>query len=121
MVWVILPAMSKEPAIRVMIVDDEIDHADAMSETVARMGYPVKQAHNLNDARKYFIDEDFDLVITDLRMDGPKDGFDLLEFVRRSRPATLVIVVTAHGDVTTAVGAMRAGAMIFWKSRWTWI
>ncbi len=113
MVWVILPAMSKEPAIRVMIVDDEIDHADAMSETVARMGYPVKQAHNLNDARKYFIDEDFDLVITDLRMDGPKDGFDLLDFVRRSRPATLVIVVTAHGDVATAVGAMRAGAYDF--------
>ncbi len=105
--------MSKESTIRVLIVDDEIDHADAMSETVARMGYPVKQAHNLNDARKYFIDEDFDLVITDLKMDGPRDGFDLLEFVRRSRATSLVIVVTAHGDVATAVGAMRAGAYDF--------
>ena len=105
--------MSKDPAIRVLIVDDEIDHADAMSETVARMGYPVKQAHNLNDARKYFIDDEFDLVITDLRMDGPRDGFELLEFVKRSRGNALVIVVTAHGDVATAVAAMRTGAYDF--------
>ncbi len=110
---VILSPMSKDPAIRVLIVDDEIDHADAMSETVARMGYPVKQAHNLNDARKYFIDDEFDLVITDLRMDGPRDGFELLEFVKRSRGNALVIVVTAHGDVATAVAAMRTGAYDF--------
>ena len=55
----------------------------------------------------------FDLVITDLRMDAARDGFDLLEFVRRTRPATEVIVVTAHGDVSTAVEAMRSGAWDF--------
>jgi two-component system response regulator HydG len=105
--------MNKESSIRVLIVDDEIDHADAMSEAVARIGYSVKQAHSLAEARRCLSEEDFDLVITDLRMDGPRDGFELLEHARRAFPPAQVIVVTAHGDVATAVGAMRAGAYDF--------
>ncbi len=105
--------MSKAPSIRVLIVDDEIDHADVMAEAVARMGYSVKQAHNLADAKRFFTEDEFDLVITDLRMDTPNDGFELLQFVRRARPQTEVIVVTAHGDVHTAVQAMRNGAYDF--------
>src|SRR5271170_2105245 len=77
------------------------------------MGYAVKQAHNLNDARRYLMDDDFDVVITDLRMDGARDGFELLEEIHRSHPQTPVIVVTAHGDVNTAVNAMRQGAYDF--------
>jgi two-component system response regulator HydG len=111
--------MSKTPAIRVLVVDDEIDHADVMAEAIVRMGggtgggYSVKQAHNLADAKRAFSEEEFDLVITDLRMDTPNDGFDLLQFVRRARPQTEVIVVTAHGDVSIAVQAMRNGAYDF--------
>lgn len=98
------------------MVDDEVDHADVMAEAVARMpggGLAVKQAHNLADARRFFTEEDFDLVITDLRMDSPNDGFELLSFVRRAKPTAEVIVVTAHGDVSTAVQAMRNGAYDF--------
>ncbi len=108
--------MSKIPSIRVLVVDDEVDHADVMAEAIARMpggGYSVKQSHNLADAKRHFVDEDFDLVITDLRMDSPNDGFDLLRFVRRARPQSEVIVVTAHGDVSIAVQAMREGAYDF--------
>jgi DNA-binding NtrC family response regulator len=117
--------MSRAASIRVLVVDDEIDHADVMAEAIARMPpaavtggggatvYSVKQAHNLADAKRCFTDEEFDLVVTDLRMDGPEDGFDLLQFVRRARPQTEVIVVTAHGDVSTAVQAMRHGAYDF--------
>jgi DNA-binding NtrC family response regulator len=117
--------MSKQASIRVLVVDDEIDHADVMAEAIARMppasggggggtvSYSVKQAHNLADAKRHFTDEEFDLVVTDLRMDSPNDGFDLMQFVRRARPQTEVIVVTAHGDVTTAVQAMRNGAYDF--------
>ncbi len=96
-----------------MVVDDEIDHADVMAEAVARMGHSVKQAHHLADAKRFFTEDEFDLVITDLRMDTANDGFDLLQFVRRARPETEVIVVTAHGDVNTAVQAMRNGAYDF--------
>ena len=105
--------MSKEPTIRVLVVDDELDHADALSEAVARIGFGVKQAHNISDAKHFFAQGEFDLVVTDLRMDTARDGFDLLEFVRKTRPETQVIVVTAHGDVSTAVNAMRAGAYDF--------
>src|SRR5437763_1078320 len=108
--------MSKPPSIRVLVVDDEIDHADVMAEAIARMpggGYSVKTGHNLADAKRHFTAEDFDLVITDLKMDSPNDGIDLLHFVRHSRPQTEVIVVTAHGDVPTSVEAMRNGAYDF--------
>jgi DNA-binding NtrC family response regulator len=123
--------MSRAASIRVLVVDDEIDHADVMAEAIARMPptavagggggasgggatvYSVKQAHNLADAKRSFTDEEFDLVVTDLRMDSPEDGFDLLQFIRRARPQTEVIVVTAHGDVSTAVQAMRHGAYDF--------
>jgi DNA-binding NtrC family response regulator len=115
--------MSKNPVVRVLIVDDEVDHADAIAEAIARMpfggvgggagGCAVKQAHNLVDAKRFFTEENFDLVITDLRMDTPNDGFDLLQFVRRAKPDAEVIVVTGHGDVTDAVNAMRNGAYDF--------
>src|SRR6185369_9924141 len=113
--------MSKHPSIRVLVVDDEIDHADVMAEAVARMpsaganaiSFTVKQAHNLADAKRFFTEESYDLVITDLRMDTPNDGFELLHFIRQARPETETIVVTAHGDVNTAVQAMRNGAYDF--------
>ncbi|MCL2645970.1 MAG: sigma-54 dependent transcriptional regulator [Phycisphaerales bacterium] len=108
--------------IRVLVVDDEVSHADVMAEAIARMpggGYSVKQAHNLADAKRFLGDENmgggegFDLVVTDLRMDSLHDGFELLEYVRKARPQVEVIVVTAHGDVSTAVQAMRKGAYDF--------
>src|SRR3954447_3424369 len=103
--------MSKAPTIRVLVVDDEIDHADVMAEAIARMpGYFVKQAHNLADAKRFFSEEEFDLVITDLRMDTPNDGMELLTYAKKSRPQTEVIVVTAHGDVPTSVQAIKQGA-----------
>ncbi|HVT79713.1 MAG TPA: sigma-54 dependent transcriptional regulator [Phycisphaerae bacterium] len=108
--------MSKQNSIRVLVVDDEIGHADVMAEAIARMpggGYSVKQAHNLADAKRFFMEEEFDLVVTDLRMDTPNDGFDLLEFAKRARPGTEIIVVTAHGDVSTAVQAIKNGAYDF--------
>jgi len=121
---------SQVPIIRVLVVDDEIGHADVMAEAIARMpqtgaapggggggamaaAYSVKQAHNLEDAKRFFTADDFDLVVTDLRMDTASDGFELLEFVRKTRPGTEVIVVTGHGDVSTAVEAMRRGAYDF--------
>lgn len=108
--------MSKNPQIRILIVDDEIDHADVMAEAITRMGYSVKTAHNMTDAKRWFMDEEFDLVITDLKMDGPSDGFELLSFIKQSQTGggvCEVIVVTAYGDISTAVQAMRAGAYDF--------
>jgi DNA-binding NtrC family response regulator len=104
--------MSKE-TIRVLVVDDEIEHADVLCEAIARMGLAVRQAHGSAEAQKLFAQDTYDLVITDLRMDTPDDGFELLEYVKRARPDTQVIMVTAHGDVAAAVRGMKAGAFDF--------
>lgn len=105
--------MSKSPAVRVLIVDDEVDHADVMAEAVARMGFSVVQAHSLTEGKKRLSDEAIDLVITDLRMDQPDDGMELLRYVKRNHITTEVLVVTAYGDVSTAVQCMREGAYDF--------
>jgi DNA-binding NtrC family response regulator len=105
--------MSKSPAVRVLIVDDEVDHADVMAEAVARMGFAVVQAHSLSEGKKRLSDEAIELVITDLRMDQPDDGMELLRYVKRNHPTTEVLVVTAYGDVSTAVQCMREGAYDF--------
>ncbi len=106
-------AMSKDKTPKVLVVDDELEHADAISEAIVRIGYSVRQAHNLVEARKALTDDEFDLVITDLRMDNKRDGFDLLQTVKQNHPLTEVIVVTAYGDVSIAVEAMREGAYDF--------
>ena len=93
-----------------------MSHGSAGASAAPNVTYSVKQAHNLADAKRFFTEDDaggFDLVITDLRMDSPNDGFDLLQFVRRTKPTAEVIVVTAHGDVSTAVQSMRNGAYDF--------
>ncbi len=104
--------MSKE-TIRILVVDDEIEHADALCEAVVRMGFAVRQAHGLSEAQRLLAQEPYDLVITDLRMDAPDDGFELLESVKRASADAQVIMVTAHGDVAAAVRAMKAGAFDF--------
>ena len=50
------------------------------------------------------------LVITDLRMPGNQSGLDLVKQIKHERPETLILVITAHGSVETAVEAMRQGA-----------
>ena len=50
------------------------------------------------------------LVITDLKMPGPCSGLDLVRDIRHGWPETLILVITAHGSVETAVEAMRLGA-----------
>ena len=50
------------------------------------------------------------LVITDLKMPGPISGLDLVREIKHGWPETLILVITAHGTIETAVEAMRLGA-----------
>ena len=94
---------------RVLIVDDERAMADAMAEQLAEHGLKVAVASSADEASSIFREDDFDVVVTDLNMRGGS-GVELCERVVKNRPDVPVIVVTAFGNLETAIATLRAGA-----------
>ena len=100
--------------IRILVVDDEARGADLLRRELADRGHAVEALTSSQAALARLAEASFDLVLTDLRM-PPPDGLALLAEIKRRWPATEVILMTAHGDETTAVQAMRAGAADYLK------
>ncbi len=100
--------MNGEP-IRVLIIDDEKPHAEAVAETLERVGYESVIATSGSAGAKKIAEEDFDVVLTDLRMED-MDGLAILRRAKKELPDAEVVVITGHGDVKTAVEAIKQGA-----------
>lgn len=94
---------------RILVVDDEVIARDNLALVLARQGHETFTAANGAEALELLAGADFDLVLTDLMMQG-MDGLDLLRAVRMRHPDTEVVVVTGYPTVKTAVEAMHAGA-----------
>lgn len=99
---------------RILVVDDSAVVRSSLSTLLRKVGYIVREADNGASAIDILANEAFDVVITDLRM-PEKDGFEVLETVRRRSLQTEVIILTgAHAqDVSCAVRALRLGAHDF--------
>jgi two-component system response regulator HydG len=93
-----------------LIVDDERDHAEVMSEALSRLGYACDVAWSLEEARQKLARKRFDVVVTDLRMEGREDGLEVLRESRSFTPPPAVILVTAHADIPTCKRALAEGA-----------
>ncbi len=94
---------------RILVVDDEVNARTALAELLRDEGYSVESAADAFKAMGKMADFAPDLVLTDLKMPG-MDGLQLLDKLREGDPELPVIVMTAFGEVETAVRAMRAGA-----------
>lgn len=94
---------------RVLVVDDEASARQGMQLLLSQEGYDVALAAHGREALDILSERPCDVVITDLKM-PEMDGIALLGAVREKHPSMPVIVITAFGDVSSAVGAMRAGA-----------
>lgn len=94
---------------RILVVDDERDICRALEFLLSREGYKVATAYSGQDALKKIETEEFDLVITDLKMEGIT-GMEVLERATVMRPNLIVIIMTAFGTVESAVEAMKKGA-----------
>ena len=96
----------------VLVVDDEPDLLELVSLTLSRMGFRTRTAPDLETARRLLKVESFDLCLTDMRLpDG--DGLDLVAWIQANRGAVPVAVITAHGNVESAVRALKLGAFDF--------
>ncbi len=96
----------------VLIVDDEPDLLELVSLTLGRMSLETRTAADLAGARSLLATQHFDLCLTDMRLpDG--DGLDLVAWIQTNCAATPVAVITAHGNVESAVRALKVGAFDF--------
>ncbi|MEX0938478.1 MAG: sigma-54 dependent transcriptional regulator [Pirellulales bacterium] len=92
----------------ILVVEDKESEREAMARLLRMEKHDVLTAPNPEKALEY-INEPVSLVVTDLRM-GASSGVDLLRRWKQHSPATPFIMVTAHGDVESAVEAMKLGA-----------
>jgi two-component system response regulator AtoC len=94
---------------KVLIVDDEAIVRDFLLETLTRKGIDTTAAEDGYRALELLRDNEYDLIITDMKMPGIT-GIDLLKKSKELYPRTIVVVITAYATVENAVEAMRLGA-----------
>ena len=97
---------------RVLVAEDESGFRSFLVEVLTGDGHQVTSAKDGAEAATLIDNRRFDLVLSDLKMPG-LDGMSLLKKLRLEQPEVEVILLTAHGDVATAVAAMRLGAFDF--------
>ena len=94
---------------KILVLDDELVIRRALEEQLQRRRYSVVSVGSLAEASELLEKDDFDLLFVDVRLpDG--DGTELLEKVVQSPSSPLVVMITGHGTVESAVSCMRAGA-----------
>lgn len=93
----------------VLIVDDEASMRLTLSMLLREERFRVAEAGGAAEALRLIEREGFDVVITDLRMEG-EDGVELLKAIKQASPASEVIILTAYGTIRSAVEAVKLGA-----------
>ena len=94
---------------KIMVVDDDSLGREYLYETLMRGGYEVASVSNGQQAITRISKEAYDVIFLDMKMPG-MCGMEVLEKVKSISPETVVILMTAHGTIETAVEAMKKGA-----------
>lgn len=95
---------------RILVVDDERDVRNLLFRALTQMGgFHVELAETAEEALRKVEREDFDLVLTDVRLPG-MNGLQLVSEIVKARPAVVTIVLTGHATIDSALEAMKRGA-----------
>jgi DNA-binding NtrC family response regulator len=94
---------------RILIADDERNIRESVSLVLSEEGYETSLASTGKEAMELLNEEDFDILITDLKM-PEMDGMELVKNCLNICPQTSVIIITAHASVESAIEALRMGA-----------
>ncbi|MFT7558443.1 MAG: two-component system response regulator PilR (NtrC family) [Flavobacteriales bacterium] len=97
---------------RVLIIDDEPDIRELLSITLSRMGLDCDTAADVSQGKSLLSNNTYQLCLTDMRLpDG--NGLEIVQYIQINHPELPVTVITAHGNMDTAVDSMKAGAFDF--------
>ncbi len=101
-------------ALDILVVDDEADIRDLVAGVMEDEGFAARTAANSDEALAALGERRPSLVLLDVWLEGSKlDGLDLLEEIKRRDPTIPVLVISGHGNLDTAVAAIRRGAVDF--------
>jgi DNA-binding response OmpR family regulator len=99
-------AMERTTTHKILLVDDDEAMLDMMNETRKGKGFDVVPVASVTEALKLITTESFDVLITDLHMPNPGDGFTLVTAMRHSQPKALTLLVSGYPDVQSAMAAI---------------
>ncbi len=108
--------MNTSSKAQILIIDDEVNLIEVLNSALAGEGYLVDTAIDPAKAEVLIDQKNYDLVVTDLKME-PIDGLEILRCVKRKDKDTQVLMMTAFGSVETAISTMKAGALTILLSR----
>ena len=94
---------------KILVIDDDVEMCELLSDVLKGEGWSVMSISDSSEASRILRKEEFDVIITDLKMKGLK-GLDLLEEARKVASLTPVIIITAFGTIESAIKAMKMGA-----------
>jgi len=95
--------------IKVLLVDDEKDFIESLAERLELRDFKVSTALNGTDALNLIKENDFDVIVLDVKMPG-KDGIETLKEIKNTNQLPQVIMLTGHATVETAIQGMKVGA-----------
>jgi len=94
----------------ILVVDDERDHADGMAEALDKSGVKAIAVYSAEDALEIVRNQQVNVVVTDLKLEGDIDGLAILEEAKRRHGHTEIILITAYATIDTCKEAIRRGA-----------
>jgi DNA-binding NtrC family response regulator len=99
---------------RILVVDDDVSDAEALCALLTEAGHDVVTAASTEAAMAKFREGTYAIVVADVQLPG-ESGLDLVRELRNLAPATAVVVMTGHASVSTAVTALKLGAVDYLK------
>ena len=103
---------------RVIVIDDEAIVLESVRKILSQEGFDVLTANSGGAGISHAISEDFDIVITDIRMPDI-DGFKVIRDIRKFKPGIPIVIITGYASVRSAVQAMKLGAAQYLEKPFT--
>lgn len=98
---------------RILVIEDQATLRQAILEVLGTLGVRTEGAESAAEGIRAFEERPADVVLTDLRLEAPESGLEVLRAVKGQRPDTEVMLMTAFATIDVAVSAMKAGAFDF--------